>query len=517
MSTLRRSSPAATVGVMAADPQSVRAAPASASTDGAALSFAPELPQGVIPRPVRWLGLIFGVLASFLLVFCFAVSPASLSMGWAVCLSVSGLAIVAFSTSPKRRFVTPLAFAVFYLLGCLTSFAGIVQDPSGVPRVGFGAIGRFDFTDESLAGVVAVMLTGLVGIVAAVKIAEGLAPRVQFAERAYVPRLPLGVIVVGWAVLSVVLIGTCAALGIGRTGLTNETALPFAIGGLFFYMRNYLLPALGIFVLEVVERSRSTVLLLTVLGLMLAFGAFGAIAALSRSYFALALSPPLLLLLRRGEATAWFRWRAMPGVLVALLASAVVVTAISSLRETGYAAGAMSMSDTAEALQDDPGQGNTSGMKLVGTLATDRIGGTRQLLAVSSCRVRGLGAAWGLVTGDPHWVDRITQDSMGFVPAVGRTKSFGVSYGMWGVLSLTDNLFFVFAGTVLLLLLPLGVEIAFGRFGQRVTGQGVAVILSLMLWSQPALFELSRFAITVLITFGLLLFIAKRVSPPARA
>jgi hypothetical protein len=309
------------------------------------------------------------------------------------------------------------------------------------------------------------------------------------------------------------LIGGCWALGLGRTGLNNETALPFALGGLLVYLRTYFLPPLGVFVLEICRRTRSSALLLTILGLMLLFAVAGSLAAMSRGFFVTAFSPPLLLLMRRDGAAAWYRRRAVPALLVSALVSGIVVSAIGDLRNAGYASGAMSMADTADVLQRDSGTEavRASGWEQVATLATERVGGISQLLAVSGCRVRGVEPAWGLiVSGDWQWIDRITRDSMGFVPKQDRTAAFGVGFGFWGSLAVTDSLPLLLLGTALFVMLALLVELLFARIGERTTGHVLAALLALMLWGQPTVSDLSRFAFIVLVTLVAVLVLGRR-------
>jgi hypothetical protein len=172
----------------------------------------------------------------------------------------------------------------------------------------------------------------------------------------------------------------------------------------------------------------------------------------------------------------------------------------------------MSVAESADVLQKDPDQSSSesTGLEHVATLATERVGGMSQLLAVSGCRVRGFEPAWGLAVEGGPWTDRITLDSMGFVPRQDRTAAFGVGFGFWGTLAVTDSVPMVFAFTILLLMLPLLTEAAFSAIGRQTMGHVVAALMSLMLWGQPTFFDMSRFFFIVILTFVVVVLLAKR-------
>jgi hypothetical protein len=223
------------------------------------------------------------------------------------------------------------------------------------------------------------------------------------------------------------------------------------------------------------------------------------------------MAPVLLLLLRRDETARWFRARALPVVLVSVLASGAIVSAIASLREAGYASGSLSMSETAEILQHDTERDprDTSGLELVVQLATERIGGIGQLVAVSSSRVRGVAALWGLLSGDPRWTDPIGLDTMGFIPRQDRTSAFGVSLGLWGSLAVSDSLLLLFVATALLTMLPLTIEILFSRVAQQSVGHVLSALMAFVLWSQPSFFVLWRFGFVAFMTLVVVFLLAR--------
>jgi hypothetical protein len=462
--------------------------------------------------------LALSVAAAAWLVHGVASSPARLSVAWGIGLGATGIALTAYATSPKRRFVTPLVFALFFDLGFVFAFGSIVRDPAGIPNVGFRAIGRFDFTDEALVWPAAVIADGLAGILVATWLAERMLPALGRPADAGVPCVPARALALGWMALAAGLIGACGSLGLGRTGLTNETALPFALGGLLVYLRDVLVPGLAAFVLVTALRGGRPLLALGILIATFVLAVVGALAAASRGHFVIALVPALIVVLQQDEATRPFRRLGVPALVACLLTSGVIVGVVNGLRERAYAARSLSMAESIHALgEDGPNDEEDTGWAGIASLATDRVGGMRELLAVSGCRLRGFAPAWALAaSGDGPAIERVEADSFGFVPMTNRSVAFGVGFGFWGAMSLADSLPLVLVATFGLVLLPLSVEAIFVRFGERATGQVLAALLTLAFWGQPSVFGTPRFVFVACLTLGIVAFLRRPGDPPER-
>jgi hypothetical protein len=441
-----------------------------------------------------------------------ATSPTRLSVAWGVALGAAGIALTLYATSPKRRFITPLAFALFFDLGFVVAFGSIARDPADIPKVGFGAIGRFDFTDGALAWPAAVIGAGIAGILVATWLAERALPLLgRPAEPRHTPRVSASVVGFGWLVLGAGLVVACGVLGLGRTGLTNETVLPFAIGGLLVYLRDVLAPALAAFALMSALREGRSLLALGILLATFLLAVLGSLAAASRGHFVIALLPAFILVLQQDGASPRFRRLALPTLAVFILTSGAVMTAVNGLRDRAYSAQSLSMADSMSAFKEaGPSREENTGWTAVASLATDRVGGMRELLAISGCRLRGAAPAWALISsGDVNVIERIEAESFGFVPLTNRSLALGVGFGFWGAISLLDNVLVVLFATILLLLLPLLVEAVFLRFGERATGQVLAALLALALWGQPSTFGTTRFLFVALLTLGIVAFMRR--------
>jgi hypothetical protein len=458
---------------------------------------------------VRRLLLCCAIAAAAWVLYALSLDRTALSIGWGFGLGLMGIALISFTTASRRVFVAPVVFAANYLLGVVVAFGGLVQDPSSIPRAGFRSIGRFDFTNGAFVWPAEVICAGLLGIVVATLAAERWVPRSVPVAR--VMRLGLVPMIASWALFSTVLIGACAALGLGRTGLNNGTELPFALGGLLVYLRDFLFPALAALVLDAAVRARRTGLVYVVLALMLVLGVASSIFALSRARFVMAMMPAALLALRGGDEVRWFRRRASPVLGLFVLSSTLIISRVDTVRRAAFTSGTMTAEETVTASErDDASEG--SGWQRIGALATDRVGGARELLAVSGSRARGLDAVWGIVEGDGTWVERVTVESFGFLPASNRSLAFGISLGLWGTLSLADSWLFVFLASALLIVIPLVTEIVFARLGQGMVGQMLSLQFVLVLWGGPQTFTVSRVIAVVLMAIAVILLSTKR--PP---
>lgn len=176
----------------------------------------------------------------------------------ALALALLGTALTAFATAPSRRFYTPVVWAMFFSLGCVVSFGDLLLNEATYRSHRTPLTGAFAYTDAEMWQAALVMALGVAAIMAGTLLAERvLMPGGRRATAGPEFRS------VTWARVSILLwtFGGLAltlflsSRGIGRTGMTNQTELPFRLAGVLTLARAYLVPCFGMLILNMLMRG----------------------------------------------------------------------------------------------------------------------------------------------------------------------------------------------------------------------------------------------------------------------
>ena len=122
-------------------------------------------------------------------------------------------------------------------------------------------------------------------------------------------RLPSPGFVMGmssvWLVVSLSIILLAWYLRIGRTGITDQTALPFKMTGILVVSRTYVIPASGAILFSTALKVDNKRVVATILPMLLVVGSIGAIASLSRGFIVFCVFPPIMFMLLEGRERPW--------------------------------------------------------------------------------------------------------------------------------------------------------------------------------------------------------------------
>lgn len=270
----------------------------------------------IYPAARRFL-LWFTIVASFVLTVC-VITLSEISVVYPLLMGGMAFWSIYHNTRRKRRYVLPTLWSLFFILGYILSYASVLIDPE---KAGVGPrkdLSLFLFTDSSFFPVFWVMVTGMAGMTLAVSFWEKLYGRsrtrlstanpnpitlslpqnfnqVTNNNRAFSTAL-LSQFSWLWMLSSLLIIGVMWTLGIGRTGLSHVTELPFMIGGGLVYIKNMVIPFLG-FVVFVAAVSTHDYRQLRINFLMLLLvGGVGSVAFVSRGFFVFMIVPALIYL-----------------------------------------------------------------------------------------------------------------------------------------------------------------------------------------------------------------------------
>jgi hypothetical protein len=476
-------------------------------------------PQPCIVLPLaRTVLRLFGILSSVHVLGVLAVDD-SLSCVWGLLIVGIGLLSLWIYTSPKRKYYAPLILTAFYFSGYLLSLPYILLHKDEIPLRGWGSIGSFGFTDSEFAPVVLVILAGMSGVLTATLIAEKVftrrnitAPSDDAGAQFVSPQRRYFWILL-WFFLSACLVMLMWHLEIGRTGLTGKIRLPLKMVGLLYYLRQIFVPFCGILFLNECLRFNDAKAANLVLILLIAIGVLGAFGAVSRGAFAFNVFPAVLYLLFTSHGhnlnqKLFLRFSAASCVI-----AVAIVFLVQALRDYGYQTDSLKISESLSVLGGVRDFDFFKALSMFLHLATRRIGGLQELLAVSSSNIHGIGIPLRLFTGDGSFSDALTYTVFGFHPATTETLAFGISFGMWGQLYLSGSYWVVYLGTALYTGIIIFVEQIYHRKGVSSAALFFAVLLSFQLWCVVGMNYLSRFAVLMCMCVTFMSFLTGTTKP----
>jgi len=116
-------------------------------------------------------------------------------------------------------------------------------------------------------------------------------------------------------------------------------------------------------------------------------------------------------------------------------------------------------------------------------LATDRVGGARELAAVLSSGLNEPYLTLAVFTSDEKTMGRIQQSIFGFIPNTTEDTAFGMSYSLFGMLMLSGSFLMVFGGSMLGIFFVMCVEELFWRENAAALAFFFAGYLGMAVWS----------------------------------
>lgn len=424
-------------------------------------------------------GIVAAMLPAFVGLFQDTFSPLI-----GICIGGIGIALTAFAVSPTRAYYSPMVFSVWFNLGCVLAFGDLLINEAAHRAHPNPATGAFAYTDGEMWRAIACLGVGVIGIVVATVLSE----RWISKEVPSQPRMlrDKGVVVravLGWTVVGVSIALLLMYFQIGRTGLVNRTELPYHLGGLLSFARGYLIPAIGVLIVDLIVNGKQGWALKYMFAALLLVGFLGSVSALSRAYLGfLIIALALYLVVNLGRHRFGVRSLALwiAGGAPLLL---IGIFLVNTLRESGFAGHELNLSSTYDFIVQ-------SRMTDVGLILSDffnlavgRIGGLHELLgALSAPHAWELSNPWRIFLDDGVTALWLQKTVLGLVMHVDETVGFGYSFGLIGTLSLSGSLLIVFVGTAIYLMALMALEEFFFRIGASAVALSLAVNIGFQCW-----------------------------------
>ena len=98
----------------------------------------------IVGKAARRVLLLAAFGAAVALGYSLVAAPSGLSWWWVLIVPTSGIAMLAYTTAPSRKYSFPLLLSVFFFLGYVLVLARLQFGRADIPKAGFGSIGVFD-------------------------------------------------------------------------------------------------------------------------------------------------------------------------------------------------------------------------------------------------------------------------------------------------------------------------------------------------------------------------------------
>lgn len=416
-----------------------------------------------------------------------------------------GMALTIFGTSPERRHFTPLVWAVWFNAGCLMSFVDLLVNESDYRTRATPMTGSFAYTNGEMWQVVLYLTLGAISIVAGTLVSERYLARhrpATIARRRFnSPEAALGSIAI-WTIAGIALSLFMFANQIGRTGLVDQSQLPFRLAGILSYSRLYLVPCLGFLIFDMLMVSRMSRYAMAMVLALLVVGFIGSITALSRGYLGfLAIMMSLYLVAnlgRYGIAIKAF-FKIIPGIAIVL---AISIFYVNALRTSGFSGKTVDVQNALYVLQESPLEDFSNMLIPIFQMAASRIGGLQELLAVLSApNAWHVWNPYHIFVENPDITNWLQLRVFGFMTVTTDTISTGNSFSLWGTLALSGSLPILAAWTMLCVGLIMLIEETFIRLGTPTIAQTLAVYVGIQAWGFANVSVASKIAGMMLIVY----------------
>lgn len=439
----------------------------------------------------------FAGLASLVLIIAVWLRS-DISIVYPTLMGAIGVCSVYYYAMPHRRYVLPILWALFFVLGYILAFASVLIDPDSAGIGPLKDTSFFTFSDSSFFTVFLVMLSGMTGIATAVKLFEKVYGRHS--------RLALGGVVVdegfrrrvkrisrAWLLISLVVIALMWALGIGRSGLSHATTLPFMLTGILVYVKNMIIPFFGYLVFIAAVRTHSYGQIRIVLFMLLVVGFVGSVAFVSRSFFIFVIIPAVLQIgFYESDRTLSRRFLRESGLLIFGMIL-ILLPGIELIREVVYTGGTMSSLKAADITE---GSSFLGALGSIISLSTSRIVGFRELVVITNYTGFDLLAPWQVFAGDETFNQMLSFALFRFEQEASGDNAFGYALGLWGMFYLSGSYFIVYLGSALAAGIVLAFEELFLQRGYVQFQSFMGLTIGLWIWGGIDWFLLSRLLVS---------------------
>lgn len=437
----------------------------------------------VISSQGRRLVIIFGIMAAMLPAFV-GMFQDTFSPLIGICIGGIGVVLTVFAASSARSYYSPLVFSVWFNLGCVLAFGDLLINEVAHRAHPNPATGTFAFTDGEMWRAIACLGVGALGIIVATLLSERWISK-QVPNKILILEDNRAVVqaILSWTVFGLSVELLLIYFQIGRTGLVNRTELPFHLGGLLSFTRGYLIPAIGVLIVDLIVNGKQNWALKYMFAALLLVGLLGSVSALSRGYLGfLIIALALYLTVNLGRHRFGLRSLAlwMAGGVPLLL---VGIFLVNTLRESGFAGHELNLSSTYGYILES----RITDVGLIFSdffnLAIGRIGGLHELLgALSAPHAWEMLNPWRIFLDDGVTAPWLHKSVLGFVMHIDETVGFGYSFGLFGTLSLSGSLLMVFVGTGIYLMALMALEELFFRIGASAVALSLAVNMGFQCW-----------------------------------
>lgn len=427
-----------------------------------------------------------------------------------VCIYLFFMLLIIYILTSRKTFLSPVFFSILISIGFIIKLSVQIANKSLASQSGFLAIGTFGFSLGEMVGLFFVIVCGfsgvLVGVISFEKFTKKGINFIRFKQNTKMLGGYSGVktLTILWFVFYSLLILIMWKLGIGRHGfsVTEEQALPFKLVGIMSYLRDMYFAMLTFVIMDIflIKRKYSSIMAVFLLFFLLL--TFISMVSFSRGVIIVPISLFGIFVIANYRL---FNLRLSPTFCIcAILFVVIMVIAsiVNSIRAVLYETGLDSGLEIATMLTYISGIDFQQTYVLFIDTLTSRVEGTRELMAVYSSSVTGIGAFWEAFSA----VDTsIFEDVFGFSMAQ-EGRAYGVTLGMLGLLFLSKSFFVVFIGSILYTYMFMTTEYIFAIKGCRITAFYVSAIIITGIWMNFTWFFIIRtFAMIALLYLTIIL------------
>lgn len=423
-----------------------------------------------------------------------------------VVLAGIGVLGVWYGTGKSRTYFTPLFFGAYYSLGFLGTLSLVISKLEEVKIDGHGGYGSFQFNNYHFEGFVIATISGALGLICGILLFQRFTLGQKIGPTMWSESAQSSRIITFWFIATILNILVLWSLGIGQAGLVAGTRLPRGIATAMVYTKNLLSPCIGLLFLEVALRESRIKRVGIILVALFIIGLIGTIGGLSRGYFVSTFGVAIIYAILRNWGAIRGSRRLVGYAIVGCMALPFVTYLVNEMRVAGYGQGSAKITNAVDIRGIATGFALDDALEQVLALATERIGGSRELMAAQSSGISNLYAPIALFIGDDDEIANLHIAVFGFLPNQDNTTAYGVEFGLFGMFALSGHYIVIFVGCLLGGLLVIYIE---SRFTERNLGSAAlffVVYFGSMVWGN-AYFSIMYKS---LLAVGVCLFVVSR-------